>query len=163
MTIEPATECDIDSIVALRNAAAADLDARFGKGFWSRCATERGVALDLRTSTVLVARATGEIVATVRLSKNKPWAIDRRYFTPGRRPLYVTSMAVLPARQRRGLGRQLIASACEHARALGYDALFLDAFDAAAGAGEFYRKCGFREVGRTTFRRVPLIYYECLL
>jgi len=32
-----------------------------------------------------------------------------------------------------------------------------------AGAGEFYRKCGFRETGRATYRTVPLIYYERLL
>ncbi|HUR57393.1 MAG TPA: GNAT family N-acetyltransferase [Opitutaceae bacterium] len=163
LSIGPATTPDIPALVALRNAAAADLSARFGKGFWSRGATERGVALDLQTSTVLIARDAAEIGGTLRLTKTKPWAIDRSYFTPGRRPLYLTSMAVHPARQRRGIGRLLIAAAGKHARAQGFDAIFVDAFDATAGAGEFYRKCGYREMGRTIFRRVPLIYYEFLL
>jgi hypothetical protein len=39
-------------------------------------------------------------------------------------------------------------------------AIFLDAYDAEAGAGEFYRKCGFREVGRASYRGAPLIYFE---
>jgi hypothetical protein len=43
------------------------------------------------------------------------------------------------------------------------DAIRLDAFDAEAGAGGFYSKCGFREVGRVSYRNVPLIYFEMLV
>ena len=43
------------------------------------------------------------------------------------------------------------------------DAIRLDAYDAEAGAGEFYVKCGFREVGRVAYRGVPLTYYERLI
>ena len=43
------------------------------------------------------------------------------------------------------------------------DAIRLDAYDAPAGAGDFYAKCGFREVGRATYRGVPLVYFELLL
>ena len=42
-------------------------------------------------------------------------------------------------------------------------AIRLDAFDAEAGAGLFYAKCGYAERGRVTYRNVPLIYYERLL
>jgi hypothetical protein len=42
-------------------------------------------------------------------------------------------------------------------------AIRLDAFDADAGAGDFYAKGGYREMGRVVFRQVPLIYYELLL
>ncbi len=161
--VEVAGAADIPALVALRNAATRDLSARHGQGFWSRGATGAVLARDVRTSLVLVARAADGIVATLRLTKNKPWAIDRRFFTPGRRPVYLAAMAVHPTHQRRGLGRRCLAAARTHALAMGADAIFLDAFDAAAGAGAFYQKCGFREVGRTTFRRVPLIYFELLL
>jgi GNAT superfamily N-acetyltransferase len=40
------------------------------------------------------------------------------------------------------------------------NALRLDAYDATAGAGGFYEKCGFSSVGRITYRNVPLIYFE---
>ncbi len=36
----------------------------------------------------------------------------------------------------------------------------LDAYDAPAGAGEFYRKFGFSEMGRTSYRGTPLVYFE---
>jgi hypothetical protein len=49
------------------------------------------------------------------------------------------------------------------ARAWPSQAIRLDAYDATAGAGRFYLKCGFREVGRVTYRKVPLIYFELLL
>jgi GNAT superfamily N-acetyltransferase len=65
--------------------------------------------------------------------------------------------------QRRGVGRRLLAEAIKHTRALPADAIRLDAFDAEAGAGPFYAKCGFREVGRVTYRKAPLIYFELVL
>ena len=43
------------------------------------------------------------------------------------------------------------------------DAIFLDAYDAEAGAGEFYAKCGFVEVAHVSYRGVPLVYYQMLL
>jgi hypothetical protein len=56
-----------------------------------------------------------------------------------------------------------MAAAEEAVRAWPGQAIRLDAFDAEAGAGGFYAKCGYREVGRTIFRSVPLIYFEKLL
>ena len=57
-------------------------------------------------------------------------------------------MAVDPSRQGTGVGRRCIAEAVTICRAWPADSLCLDAYDADAGAGEFYRKCGFTEVGR---------------
>jgi GNAT superfamily N-acetyltransferase len=76
-------------------------------------------------------------------------------------PLYLTGMAVCPDKQRKGLGRLCIDEALRIARKWPSDAIRLDAYD--ADAGEFYRKCGFREVGRALYRNVPLIYFEMLL
>jgi GNAT superfamily N-acetyltransferase len=72
-------------------------------------------------------------------------------------------MAVLPTIQRQGVGRLLIKEAVRQARAWPADAIRLDAFDADAGAGGFYAKCGFREVGRVTYRKAPLIHFELVL
>lgn len=102
-------------------------------------------------------------MATFELATKKPWAIDRRYFTDVKRPLYLLGMAVDPERQRTGIGRQCIAQAVEVCRMWPADALCLDAYDADAGAGVFYRKCGFTEVGRATYRNTPLIYFEWLM
>ena len=42
-------------------------------------------------------------------------------------------------------------------------AIRLDAFDAEAGAGAFYARCGWTEVGRAVYRGAPLIYYQFLI
>lgn len=102
-------------------------------------------------------------MATLTLSTRKPWAIDRNYFSTCKRPLYLTSMAVVPNQQRKGIGRLCINQAVEFARRWPSDAIRLDAYDAEAGGGEFYRKCGFHEVGRATYQSSPLIYFEMLL
>ena len=72
-------------------------------------------------------------------------------------------MAVDPRYQRTGVGRSCIEEARRIVSQWPGDAIRLDAYDVAAGAGEFYRKCGFREVGRATYRGAPLIYFEMLM
>ncbi|HSA57344.1 MAG TPA: GNAT family N-acetyltransferase [Gemmatimonadaceae bacterium] len=163
LTIELATPEDAAVVAALRVAAADDLTARHGYGHWSSLASERGVIASMKHSQVWIARQDGEIVATLRLATKKPWAIDARYFTPRTRPIYLTDMAVHPRHQRQGVGRQTVEHACDAARDWPGDGIRLDAYDAPAGAGPFYEKCGFREVGRAEYRGTPLIYYEFLL
>lgn len=161
ISILEATEADVPEIAALRTAAGERLTREFGRGHWSGTVTERGVALAVRTSKVLLARQQdGALAATLRLATQKPWAIDRQYFTPVARPLYLLDMAVKPALQRRGLGGRLVEEAKSAARAWPAQAIWLDAYDGPAGAGPFYAKCGFREVGRAAYRGVALIYYE---
>jgi GNAT superfamily N-acetyltransferase len=156
-----ATEADAAAIAALRMAAARDLTARFGAGTWSFAAeSEARVRSELQTSMILFARDEGVVVGTLRLSTKNPWIGNTDFFTPTSRPIYVTSMAVAPGRQRQGVGRQLLDEARRKARELRGDALRLDSYDAPAGAGEFYRKCGFREVWRSEYNGTPLIWFE---
>ena len=162
MTIAVAEESDAGEIAALRTAVAEDLSARYGKGHWSFAATEAGVTRGIRTSRVLVAKARGRIAGTLRLATKKPWAIDAKYFADVSRPVYLLDMAVDPARQRQGIGRTMLQQASEVARMWPAGAIRLDAYDHAAGAGDFYLKCGYREVGRVVYRGVPLVYFEHL-
>jgi GNAT superfamily N-acetyltransferase len=161
--LDLATPEDGLEIAALRTAVAEQLTREFGQGHWSSCPTERSVLNDLRTSHVYVAREDDRIMATLRLATRKPWAIDLSYFTECVRPLYLSDMAVAPEQQRRGIGRQCLTDVNRIAREWTADAIRLDAYDAPAGAGEFYAKCGFREVGRVTYRKTPLIYFELRL
>lgn len=158
-----ATEADVAAVAALRTAVADDLTRRYGRGHWSSPVTEKSVLRGLKTSRVVVARNTGGIVGTVRLATQKPWAIDPKYFVAVPRPLYLHDLAVAPSVQGQGLGRLLIEESLAIARAWSRDVIRLDAYDHAAGAGEFYARCGFREVGRVVYRGVPLIYFEQLL
>jgi len=158
--LQPATIADAAPLAALHTAIADHLTGLHGRGPWSSRSSEKGVLYAMRTSQVFVAWRGNEIIATLRLATKKPWAIDTSYFTPCQRPLYLLAMAVTPARQRRGIGRRCLEEAARIARAWPADAIRLDAYDADAGAGRFYARCGCTEVGRVTYRNTPLIYYE---
>lgn len=154
---------DAAELSELRNRVAERLTTDFGGGHWSSMCTAQGVAQGIRSSRVLIARRGKVLVATLRLTARKPWAIDRKYFLASSRPVYLVDMAVDPSCQREGVGRSLIERAKALVRAWPGDAIRLDAYDAPAGAGGFYRKCGFRAVGRATYRATPLVYFQCLL
>jgi ribosomal protein S18 acetylase RimI-like enzyme len=159
----PATAKDVAALTALHTSVAQDLTRRHGPGPWSAETSEKKVSLAMRTARVFVALQGGEIIATLRLTTKKPWAIDTSYFSACAKPLYLLAMAVAPARQRQGFGRRCMQEATRVARAWPADAIRLDAYDADAGAGGFYARCGCTEVGRVSYRDVPLIYYELLL
>jgi GNAT superfamily N-acetyltransferase len=158
-----ATQEDVPSILRLRLAVDADQARRFGTNRWVSTISEKSVARGLRSSRVLVAERDEQVVAMLRMETKKPWAIDLRYFTPVRKAVHLHDVDVDPRLQRTGAGRQMIERAKELAREWPVEAIRLDAYDGASGAGPFYRKCGFSEVGRTVYRGVPLVYFEFVL
>jgi GNAT superfamily N-acetyltransferase len=161
--LKQATAAQAKAIAKLRLATNEKLTRDFGRGPWSSNVTEKGVLYALRNSRVFIARDGRTIIGTLELATKKPWAIDRSYFTDCDRPLYLTAMAVEPDRQRHGTGRAMLEDVKRVVQAWPGDAIRLDAYDLAGGAGEFYAKCGYREMGRVTYRGAPLIYYELLL
>jgi GNAT superfamily N-acetyltransferase len=163
LTLEPAAPADAAAIAQLRSAVAVDLTQRYGMGHWSAQVSEAGVLRSIQTSRIYVARNGSAIVATLRLATKKPWAIDPAHFSHAARPLYLTDMAVAPGVQRQGVGRRCLEDADELARQWPGDVIRLDAYDAPAGAGGFYAKCGYRNVGRAVYRGVPLLYFERLI
>ena len=150
------------ALVALRSAVAQGMTQEFGPGHWSARPSKAEVVRQLRASHVLVARQGDELIGTVRLVRALPWAFDSSSFTPVAKPLYVLGLAVARECRRQGVGQQLMEAAKQTARAWSSQARWLDAYEHAAGAGLFYMKCGFRKVGRTESREVPLVYFEWL-
>jgi len=146
----------------VRIAAANRLTRDFGEGHWSAHTNEASVLRDMKASRVIAARASGVIVGTLTLQTRRPWAIDVGCFTPCRKAVYLTNMAVVPAQQRSGVGRALLDEALAQARLVPFDAIRLDAYDAPAGAGEFYRRCGYSHVGGKSYRGVLLMYFELI-
>lgn len=163
LLIEPGIERNAAALAKLRAEVAEGLTRRNGKGHWSHPGTEAGVLRDIRTSRVLVARRGEQVLGMLRLATRKPWAIAVEYFTPVRTPLYLLDLAVSPAEQGAGIGGSLLLEAVRVAQAWPADAIRLDAYDGPVGAGGFYAKHGFREVGRAVYRGTPLVYFERLL
>ena len=158
-----ATVADAPVIAGLQNAAAGALTARFGVGHWSSLVTERSAVLAQRHARVRVGRDGKRILTVLRLAPKKPWAIDVAYFTPVKRPLYLTGLAVAVTHQGQGLGRLALEDARAVATDWPGDAIRLDAYDHAAGAGAFYSTCGYQERGHIVYKGNPLVYYELLL
>jgi ribosomal protein S18 acetylase RimI-like enzyme len=161
--LAPARAADCGAIATLRNASAHQLAREFGPGPWSSEASEEGVRRRMQTATIYLHWRGSSLVAMLALSTRKPLAIDPAPFTDVPQPLYLTDMAVHPYFQRDGIGRQCLAAVDELVRHWPADAIRLDAYDAPAGAGEFYRRCGYVERGRSTYRGTRLIYFEHLL
>ena len=162
LVFEVAGEADMPALARMRTDVARDLSRQFGHGHWASEVSERAVWRSLRHATVLIARREDEIIATLRLANKKPWAIDRTYFTDVVRPIYLTDMAVAPHAQRAGVGRAMVREAQVRVAAIANASIRLDAYDGLAGAGPFYARCGFREVGHVVYRNVPLVYFEWL-
>ena len=93
VSLQPATTDDVPELVSLSAAVNVRL-------------TEKGALFAMRNSSVFIARRRGKVIATLTLSTKKPWAIDRKYFSACKRPLYLTAMAVHPVgEQRNGVGK----------------------------------------------------------
>ncbi|MGA3354183.1 MAG: GNAT family N-acetyltransferase [Acidimicrobiales bacterium] len=63
---------------------------------------------------------------------------------------HIRQLSVLPPMQRRGIGRALVAAACDWARAQGYRAVSLTTFRDVPWNGPFYNKLGFFELQELT-------------
>lgn len=147
----------------MRVAAADRLTREYGDGHWSAHTHADAVLWHMAGSRILVATVRQRIVGTLTLQTKRPWAIDVEYFTPVKKAIYLLNMAVMPDRQRQGIGRSLLVAAVQAARDTPADAIRLDAYDAPAGAGAFYRRCGYAPRGGKVYRGVPLLYFERML
>jgi GNAT superfamily N-acetyltransferase len=163
ITFSVATERDVVGLARMRTSVARAMTELHGKGHWSSEITEARVKRSMMMARVVMAKDGGAIVGSLQLGTRKPWAINPAYFVASSRPLYLTDMAIAPDRQREGIGRMFLIEAEAIARAWPADAIRLDAYEGPAGAGTFYAKCGYTEVGRVRYRGVPLVYYELVL
>lgn len=160
ISISFATVDDVSAVTLLRCNVAKHLTDQYGRGHWSSNVTEKSVLRSIKTSRVIIAKVGTEVIGSLRLATKKPWAIDLKYFVTVNRPLYLHDLAVASGFRNLGVGRHLLEEAMSVAKSWPADAIRLDAYDAEAGAGDFYKKCGFKEVGRVKYRNVPLIYFE---
>lgn len=160
-SLDIAADDDIPDVVSIKNEAAQKLTDEFGKGHWSYQCTEKGVRGGVNeNSKLFVAKIDGTVVGTARLTTKKPWAIDPAYFSKVDRAIYLVDMAVHPDHQRKGIGKKILEKIVQFAEDWPAQSIRLDAYNAKAGAGDFYKKCGYTEKGRVIYRGTRLIYYE---
>ena len=149
---------EVGAVRAILLEAAADLTIRYGPGHWSRVHGLPTLRRHQAERIVLLVLAGSRPAATLTLGRKKPPFYHNSWFAePKAAAVYLSDMAVLPALQRHGIGRWCIQQAELLAREWGAHAIRLDAYQASAGAGGFYQKCGFTLVHAGT---LDLEYYE---
>ena len=164
VAIRAAERADAETIHAIRTSAADALTAEFGSGHWSHVESLDTLRRHAVDRDLFLAMSNGEAFGTFELESKTPGFYSRHWFTdPDAPAYYLFSMAIVKTSQRRGLGRTIMDEMEAMAVAHGKRALRLDAYDAPAGAGVFYEKCGFVLVHEGSFNRVPLRYYEKVL
>jgi predicted N-acetyltransferase YhbS len=150
---------DVKRVRAILATAASDLTARFGEGHWSGVKSIETLRKYLDEGVLYVVESDKRIVGTLRLTDRKIGFYRNDWFAdPAAKAGYLLDMAIDPAHQRQGVGRQAMAAMEDVALAAGVKAIRLDA--GLAGAGGFYQRCGYRLAHQGEFRGVGLEYYE---
>jgi GNAT superfamily N-acetyltransferase len=162
--VRRASTSEITAIQATRISASEDLTERFGEGHWSIVSSEATLIDALGNGNLYVIDADGVLAGTCRLTDRKIAFYEERWFAdPDAPATYLRDMAIAPDRQRQGIGREAMADIAQLARLQGACAVRLDAYAGPAGAGTFYRKCGYSRMHAGQFNGVRLEYYEKLL
>jgi GNAT superfamily N-acetyltransferase len=164
VTLRQAKPDDAATAREILAAAAADLTARFGEGHWSHVRSVATLRKHALNGTLYLADAGLEPVGVLRLTEHKISFHRREWFARPNDPAgYLLDMSVHPSCQRQGIGRRAMDLVDRLARCARLSTVRLDAYAGPAGAGPFYRKCGYIQVHSATFRGVALEYFEKVL
>ena len=68
----------------------------------------------------------------------------------------ITNIAVLPAYQKRGIGKKLVDAAIEHLKSQGMEYVRIEALEQNAVGRHFYPRLGFEEVARQIHYIMPI-------
>src|SRR3954466_2074036 len=134
LQIRPATPADRPRLIALINAAFSI--ETFLEG--TRTDDERLSAMMQKGEILLAADSSGQILASI-------YAENR-----GNRG-YLGQLAVDPAHQRSGFGKQLLSAAENHFRARGCEAIDITVLSLRPELLPIYRRLGFIETGTEEF------------
>ncbi len=164
VTLRRAASGDVQRVRDVLAAAAHRLTARFGHGHWSTVRTLRTLRKYAGDGDLYLVDVDGATVGTLKLTNRKIGFYHSDWFAdPGAAAAYLMDMAIDPRHQRRAIGRRAMALAEAIARRDGLCAMRLDAYRGPAGAGPFYRKCGYTLVHQGEINGARLEYYEKLL
>lgn len=167
VNIRKARLSDLKAICRVKKAAAEDLTARHGKGHWSGINLGNVVKRLVQGDTLYVAEIDSglTLVGTFTIDRVMPYFYDRKWFKKVGVNGFCTvrSMAIDPAHQKKGIGREIMKGIELLARRNRLKSIRLDAYAGPAGAGGFYEKCGYKKVHKGKFRKIELEYFEKVL
>ena len=169
LTFELARPEHAKAILAMRQASAADLDAKLGPGHWSGSTKiasirERIKCADpekLRATTLYVACREGEPVGSIAVSSYPPGFWKKAYWRSGYEPgLGIFNLIVFPQFQRKGVGKFLMDQVEDLARQRNIPFVRLDAYLDNPFSNAFYHAIGYEERITIDLRGCGLVLYE---
>lgn len=149
----------VEEAHAILTACGLDMQARFGLSHWVPAHPLHLMQRDAEAGDVYATRDDQRAVATFTLKTHAPSYYDQTiWYELEARALYVHRLAVLPAYQGQGLGRWCMEQIEQMARADGYGAVRLDAYDQHLRLCAFYRHLGYEQRG--VFKIMTKLYGE---
>ena len=119
--------------------ACIDLDQKSLNGLWSRSEWEKELSNPIRICLGVIELETNKLLGLC-----SAWLIVDE--------LYITSIAVHPAHQRKGLGKLLITDLIKRSNSFKTNHIYLEVKDTNESAKAFYKSMGFKmERNRSNF------------
>jgi len=139
---------DRDAVWALHEEALSAVGAHAGQGPWDDDLHDIEAVYLGTGGEFLVGVVAGRIVAMGALKRTTPERAE------------IKRMRVRPVLQGRGFGQALLSALERRARDLGYRTLHLDTTTRQEAARYLYAKNGYREVRRSAWQGLHMIFYE---
>ena len=148
----------------IRRSAADLLTSVHGEGHWSTVTSVKTIRKHAEAGLVYLFFEGDSPIGTFHLVDRKIGFYKKEWFEiPDQPAFYLMHMALHPDRQRKGLGREMMIEIEAIAVNKSIHSIRFDAYNADAGAGKFYEKCGYQLVHKGSFNSVALLYFEKVL
>jgi ribosomal protein S18 acetylase RimI-like enzyme len=169
LTFELAGPEHAKAVDEMRAASAQDLTDKLGQGHWSRSTKIASVRerikcadpTNLRGTTLYIACRGNDVVGSVMVSTYPPGFWRKAYWQDGKASgLGVFYLVVPPEFQRQGIGKFLMESVEQLAKAHGIEWVRLDAYADNPISTGFYRTIGYEERAAIDLRGIGLVLFE---
>ena len=160
MHLTQALPSDFPAVCALYQAVCAVMAREASPQWvWGEYPSEALLHKTLAAGTLYVVREGETLLGAVTVDTHFDPEYGSVAWRFGERPGAFHRLAVAPAAQGRGLGRQMIADVCGILREKGCDALRIDTYAPNTGAQRLYAAIGMRMAGEIRFAHRPLPFF----
>ena len=158
MNISRALETNIDAIMALVRDAVRE-KRKNGDDQWDDAYPGRQlITQDILSGNLFKLVDGHELLGIIVLNEEQPAPYLALAWDDGDRPLVVHRLCIDPRYQRRGLARQLMLFAEEHAAASSYSSIRLDTYSKNRAARALFESLDYQPVGDVSLREDKIFH-----
>lgn len=161
--IKQATPSDIPLVFDLLKACRADMVARQIMQWNANYPTINLVKADVNSGQLFCLKSDDKLIGVITFDTNQsPEYEDIKWQYHGAKIMVIHRLAVHPDAQKKGIGRQLMDFALNHAKTHQYHAIRLDAYSGNDRTISFYKKRHYEYRGDIYFpgRSLPFFCFE---